>query len=239
MKILICVPSPREYSQVKAAIDILPADKLWIKYYKPEIAAYDVMHEEFLKGNYTHLVIIPDDLVVPLDIYLQFLQDIHEFPLDIISGYCNLDTTYNVGYTNISRKIVSDKREGRTYAWFTMTGLKEESMEYRLADPERHQKLPDYMIDVPFAGFPLFAIPYNIVREIPFRNDMGDGHDPCGCCVDVTFCWDVIHAGHRILCDTRLRTMHLKINDSNIINFFAGIKERYFKYDLLVDAIRL
>lgn len=239
LKILIAIPSPRDYAQVKAAVDILPADKLWIKYYKPEIDAYDVMREEFLNSDYTHLVIIPDDLVVSLETYIEFVKDVQQFPWDIVTGYCNLDRTYNSGYTNISPKLVPDKREGRTYTWFTLSGFKEEAHQYRIENPEKHFILPEYMIDVPFAGFPLFSIPRQIVEEVRFRNDMGDGHHPEGCCIDVTFCWDAIKAGHRILCDTRLKTIHLKVNDWNVEEFYAGVKPRQLIYDRLVNAIKL
>lgn len=239
MKPLIAIPSPRDYDQVKAAIDLLPADKLWIKYYKPEIDAYDAMREQFLNSDYTHLVIIPDDLVVSLETYIEFVKDIKQFPWDVVSGYCNLDRTYNSGYTNICPVLVQDKREGRTYTWFTLDSFKEEAAKYREENWEKHYKLPEYMIDVPFAGFPLFSIPRQIVEEIRFRNDMGDGHDPNGCCIDVTFCWDAIKEGYRILCDTRLKTIHLKVNDWNVEHFHAGVKPRELRYDYLVDAIKL
>lgn len=237
---LIAVPSPRDIFQVKQAIDRIPADKLWIKYYTPEILAYDIMREEFLKHEeYTHLVILPDDLLVTLETWEDFIHDVEQYPRDIISGYCNLDRTFNSGYTNISPKLVHHRREGRVYTWFSMAGIKEEAKHYRIEHADKHIELPDYMIDVPFAGFPLFAVPRIAIDEIIFRNDSLNGRDPLGCCVDVTFCWDAIRLGYRILVDIRLRTDHLKINDGAVERFFAGVKEPYFEFDKIADPIKL
>lgn len=236
---LIAIPSPRDIDRVKNAIDLIHADKLWIKYYKPEIDAYVIMQREFLASEYTHLVIIPDDLVVGLEVWNKFMTDIEFFPNDIISGYCNLDRTFNSGFTNISPKLVQRHRTGRTYTWFSMGGLWQEAADYRAEHPELHKDLPEYMIDVPFAGFPLFAIPREIVRKIRFTNDSPSGYDPLGCCVDVTFCYDAIKAGYRILCDIRLRTEHLKIDDNQVEHFKAGLVQPYYKYDIFHKSIIL
>ncbi len=238
MKPLIVIPSPRDLDRVKLAIDLLPSDKLWIKYYT-EIGAYTLMQKEFLKSDYTHIILIPDDLVVTPDTYDMFIRDLEEFPDDIVSGYCNVDTRALQGYANVSIYPVQRERQGRTYTWLTLAGIHEESRMYRLQTPDKHRTLPEYMIDVTFAGFPLFGIPRKILEKINFVNDSPTGYTTDGCCVDVTFCYDVRAAGYRILCDTRLRTAHLKIDDTAVEKFSTGIKEPYFRYEYAHRPIEL
>ena len=67
---------------------------------------------------------------------------------------------------------------------------------------------------------------------IPFRNDGA-------CCIDVMFCHDINEAGYQILCDSRLRLNHLKINDNQYDNFRAGLapREHYYDYKLTEQII--
>jgi hypothetical protein len=220
MKALICIPSPREIPEVKAVIDRLPDDKLWLKYYTPEILAYNIIYEQFMDSDYTHIVLIPDDLVVSLRDYEILKEDMAKYPENVVCGYCNVDTTTFKECANITFDRVRSLREGRSYNWVM------------LRDIEPRQDI----VSVGFAGFPMFAIPKVVFnRGIKFRNDSFNGQDWSGCCVDVMFCADVKDKGIDILCDLRLHENHLKISDAAFTNFKAGIEQPYFYYEKLAS----
>lgn len=218
MKPLIVVPSPRNLTEVERVINTLPDDKLWCKYYKPEILAYNIIQEQFMDSDYTHIVIIPDDLLVNLKDYLILKQDMKYYPDDVISGYCNVDTTQFKDYANITFDPVSPQRANRTYNWVP------------LADADNRNDI----IEVGYAGFGMFAVPKSLFKAgIRFRNDSFNGQNWDGCCVDVMFCYDVYQKNRRVLCDLRLRSQHLKISDNQYHQFRAGIDPPKFYYQYM------
>ena len=225
---LIALPSPRDFQTIKDALDkIQEYDKLWIKY-SPEHVTYPIIREQFLKNKqYTHLVICPDDLLIDDKNKLELLfKDYESFPLDqrdkiILSGYCNVDTSENSKYANVTQYDVSNTRQGRTYQWFTL-----EELEGKTED--------DFLIPVQFAGFPLMVIPRSAIEQIPFKNDSFTGiFDGNGCCVDVMFCNDAIAKGYSIFVDSRVRLYHLKYNDTvtcDLIQKAAKTEKDYTYY---------
>ncbi len=193
----------------------LPDDKLWCKYYKPEILAYNIIQEQFLDSDYTHIVIIPDDLLVNREDYEILKQDMEKYPEDVVSGYCNVDTTQFKDYANITYDVVSPLRANRVYNWV----------------PLQDADVRNDTISVGYAGFGMFAVPKSIFElGIRFRNDSFNGQNWDGCCVDVMFCYDVIQKGHKVLCDLRLRSQHLKISDNRFQHFRAGLDPPRFYY---------
>jgi hypothetical protein len=205
---LIALPSPRDLPLVAEAMSkITKYDKLWVKY-SPEYITYPIIRDEFLKpenkNKYTHLVICPDDLLIDdpkkLDFLLEDSQMLGEEDKTIMSGYCNVDTTDNAIYANVTAYDVSSTRHGRIYQWFTLKQLEEIKS--------------DFLIPVKFSGFALMVIPRSAIEQIPFRNDSSTGvFDALGCCVDVMFCNDAISKGYKIYVDSRVRLQHLKQND--------------------------
>jgi hypothetical protein len=200
---LITLPSPRDLPTIKEALDkITEYDKLWVKY-SPEHITYPIIREQFLKhsNQYTHLVICPDDLLIddPKKLYT-LLEDSQELgDKAIVSGYCNVDTSENSKYANVTQYDVSNERHGRIYQWFTLQQL------------EQHEA---DLIEVKFSGFALMVIPRAAIEQIPFRNDSSTGQfDYLGCCVDVMFCNDAIEKGYKIYVDTDVRLQHLKHSD--------------------------
>jgi hypothetical protein len=236
MKPLIAIPSPRDLPEVKTVIDSLPADKLWLKYFRPEIDAYKIMQEEFLAKDYTHLVLIPDDLLVSSRHFQYLMQDAEDFPRDIVTGFCNVDTTDFKDFANVTVEEVHALRGNRKYRWFHLDLIWEEVKGVKQIDPLKYAAYPEYMIDVKFAGFAMFSIPRYMLEEIPFRNDSLSGYSLDGCCLDVMFCWDVIQKGYRILCDLRLKENHLKISDYRYDKFMAGVLPPYTFFDYQTET---
>lgn len=203
---LIVIPSPRDLQLVKDALDkITEYDKLWVKY-SPEYVTYPIIRDEFLKNRYkyTHLVICPDDLLIDDKAKLELLLEDAKKLGDkaIVSGYCNVDTSENSKYANVTQYDVTNERHGRIYQWFTLQELE--------------NKTSDFLIPVKFSGFALMVIPRSAIEQIPFRNDSSTGmFDALGCCTDVVFCNDAIEKGYKIYVDSRVRLQHLKNSDQH------------------------
>lgn len=215
------MPSPRDIPEIKQGLDTIQIyDKLWIKY-SPEHITYPLMRNMFLNHKtqyYTHLVICPDDLLIhksDLDILFYDLENVldteDERNNTILSGYCNVDTSNYSKYANVSRFDVHPDRSKRgEYQWITLKEMKQ--IEEEAAAKRMDNRA--YLIDVKYAGFPLFVIPRNIIEHVDFRNDSHTGKfDEEGCCVDVMFCHDVIKRSYKILVDCRVQLEHLKYSD--------------------------
>ena len=179
---LIFIPSPRDIAEFKKAVNKLTFDKLWIKYY-PQYEAYFAAREWFLyHKEYTHLIVLPDDLLVTqddLDLLLIWMED------PVISGWCpHLDTGK---HANVSYKVSPNPPHTGTFDKFEFIPI---------AD------LPDDIIQIKHTGFAPTVIPRDIVERIPFRTDEE-------CCVDNCFSLDLDAQGIKQYCDTRVRTKNV------------------------------
>ncbi len=206
MKPLIFLPSPRDIPEFLDCASKLKYDKYWLKYYTPEVLAYREAHAFFMEHKeYTHFVILPDDLIVSpsdLETLLNYFRKVPN--LKIVSGFCNIDTTAQKDLANICIEPVSHIHEGRQYYWLSFD---------QLADYSKKNKNKYGLVKVFFSGFPLMVVTRDVIEKITFRNDLGDGTDPHGCCLDVTFCWDVHQLGYEIFIDPDMRLNHLKVAD--------------------------
>lgn len=210
MKPLIGIPSPRDIKTFKEHIQRLPADKLWLKYYK-QLEAYERMRKYFLNHHYSHLIICPDDLIVqPYDL-TRLIHGLirHDYP--VLSGMCNVDDASNTE-VNITplKHIPKEDIVFRQYVWMS-------------AKSKRLRK--GEIFQVGFAGFGFFAIRRDIVEQIPFRTD------ETGCCIDTFFCWDCHKAKIPIYVDPKINMLHLKVADGEYQNFGVGTKKAFTYLD--------
>ena len=223
-KPLIAIPSPRDLPEFAAAVDKLPADKLFVKYMR-EQQAYDVIRQYFLTHReYDYLAILPDDLIVTPYHWHQLMSDLHEFNFEVLCGLCNLDISQeHKGMLNVCvRHLPSRSALTRSYDWLIEGG------------PE-HQAYLDCMdppiIQVAFAGFPFMFIRRDVVAQIEFKDDLiWNPHKVSGCCVDVIFTADCHDLGIPIYCDLRCRMNHLKVDDNIVIGKMTGIKQPEVKF---------
>ena len=206
MRPLIGIPSPRDIPEFKEHIDKLRVDKLWLKYQR-ELDAYTKMREYFLKHKqYTHLIPVPDDLIVKQYDLTRLLTAIRRRDYPVISGICNIDSKpENKGKYNICdvRHLPSVEPHLRQYVWMTTR-----SKLIRKGQPFR----------VSFMGFALPAIRRDVIEKIPFRND---GY----CCLDTMFCWDCAQAKIPIFVDPKINMFHMKISDGNYQNYGVDTKK--------------
>lgn len=228
MKPLLFIPSPRDIPEFLDAVSKLHYDKYWVKYRTPEIYAYLEARNYFLTHEeYTHFVLLPDDLIVTEDDVSKLLSYVEkDQSLKVVSGFCNIDTTNLKDYPNICIDEISDIREKRVYKWITFQQLEEHVKTHTLANG---------LVKVYFSGFPLMVIAREVLEKVKFRNDSVDGLSKNGCCTDVTFCVDVHRAGFEIFIDPKMRLKHLKINDGTFQNMGLNIKEPYSKLEKIIN----
>jgi len=224
MKPLVFIPSPRDIHEFLECADKIKLDKYWVKYYRPEILAYQELRRFFLERiEYTHLIILPDDLIVSANDVNTLIGHVTKNPeLQIVSGFCNIDTTDLKDYANICIELVSDKRP-RDYYWKTFSEFDKYCQE---------NKNEQGLIKAKFSGFPLMIIARQVIENIEFRNDSMSGISEDGCCIDVTFCYDAHLKGYDIYVDPSLRLYHMKIADGRYQNMIRDQKP-YTKLELM------
>jgi hypothetical protein len=171
-------------------------DKLWIKWYgqltKPN--AYDVARVEFLKRTeYTHFLLLTDDVIVQQKDIDLLIKDAEEGQYDVISGWFNNDLTTHAVDTNFSFSLPHDPPSDGSYEAYHF-----ESMLSIIQHPD--------IIQVLHQGTALSLINRKIIEEVPFRNSEG-------CCIDACLSLDLAAKEIKQYVDLRVRCLHLKINE--------------------------
>ena len=170
---LLCIPSPRNIKVVKECFDSLPYDKLWIKENFDEEEAYTILRNYFLEHKeYTHFVILPDDLLVPQATLQKLVTDLQKKDYAVLSGICNFNC----------EKIGTKDRPGSYERQLAVDANHLKGAEYLL---EREIPHPDHYVKegqlkgikrVVFSGFAVAFIRRDIVEKIPF-DTKGRGFD--------------------------------------------------------------
>jgi hypothetical protein len=215
--ILVFIPSPRDIAEFKDSVSKLSKyDRYWVKYY-PEADAYSRARKFFLGNNYSHLVILPDDLVVTEKQIDSLIQDINDKDYAVISGITNVDIRQiNWGKYCISRNLPRiDVLTEQSYDWFT---------EYERQRYLNFHKMP--IIRVKHIGFPLTFIRRDIIRLLNFRPLA-----KYNCCLDVQFCIDCEKLKIPIFVDLRIVGKHLKRRDGVYDNFGLGTKNPIVRFE--------
>lgn len=153
--------------------------------------AYDTARTFFLDRDYTHFVIIPDDLVVTMESYNYLMEDVSK-GTDIIAGWCNNTATRVETDTNICMNFLSDKPPSSCIY-----------QDYRFDPISTLVALSPAIIQCKFSGFAMQFISRNIIERIPFRSDGG-------CCVDTCLAHDLVDRNIPQYVDTRARMTHLR-----------------------------
>lgn len=191
---LICIPSPRNIQVVKEALDeIKDYDKLWMKENFNELEAYQVLRNYFLENKeYTHLVIMPDDLFLNLDAFYKLIHDLQKRDYPVLSGICNLTCEK---FNSYNTDIVVDYNHQAGREWLMMNEIP--NVEH-YPQTDKHKGIKK----VAFAGFPLTFIRRDIVEKIPF-NSRGLG-------IDSHFSVDCLREKVDQYVDFDARSIHLK-----------------------------
>jgi len=219
-KPLIFIPSPRNIQKFNDAIARINEPKLWVKYY-PEEHAYQIARDYFLEHKqYTHLVILPDDLLItPEDFYL---LDAYSEDYDIINGWCRNtirltpywkgeQETDDMADSNISFRLPPDPPAQGTYEQYHFITI---------PFIDILKETGHSIIEIKYAGFPPTFISRKIVEQVPFRRQ--------DCCVDSCFALDLHKKGIKQYSDLRVRTTHMNIHPDELM---VGKREKQIIFE--------
>jgi len=225
MNPIIFVPSPRDLPEFLEATAKINCDKLWLKYH-PQEEAYVIAREWFLTNKqYTHLVILPDDLIITQDDFDTLCEDAKKF--DVVSGWCRNTMRLVENYTGVPETeetadsnisittLPADPPYTSTYESYHLTSIKEikEKISYGIT-----------FVKVKFSGFPLQFISRKIVEQVPFRSSVG-------CCMDSCFALDLHSRGINQYANLKVRTTHIQTK-------IAELKVNREKPDMIFEKRR-
>ena len=207
MKPLLVIFNPRSIPEFYKAIEkINGISKLWIKYF-PQDEAYKKAREFFLQSDYTHFMILPDDLIMTqkdVDAIINY-----EESYDSISGWCNNNGRDDTNIdTNISAFLPPDPPRTATYEgyrWYKIAQIESESLLSKVENS-------DGIIPVLHQGFALSRLSRRLIEQVPFRTD-------AGCCVDSCLSLDLMKFRVKFTqyVDIHIRMKHLKIPRSELL----------------------
>jgi len=174
--------------------------------------AYELARQWVLNNEeYTHLVILPDDLICTQE----QIEKLLTYGLSVVSGWCNVDKVHD--WANISMSLPpSPPSSGRLEQYNFLTIPEVEYVRNRSND---------ILLPVSYGGFAPAVINRNILSLVPFR---GSG----GCCVDSCFSIDLAYMMLQQFIDLSVRTYHLRQDDSNdwYSSIQTGKKEPYVDF---------
>lgn len=214
---LFCSPSPRDIEEVTKCHQNLPYDRLYAKYFVEREAYYHLRSFFLQNEEYTHLVLIPDDLVFTMEDVEQLKADLAAFDYPVLSGICNVDMDENKDKWSITENLPHpvrplkriDAKENkvrrwygwRWYSWFTDKTLQEEK-----------ERQKSDIIRVQHSGFALQVIRRDIVDQIDFMTDAVENGiaESETSSVDIMFSNSCGKEGIPIYADTRVQTLHLR-----------------------------
>jgi hypothetical protein len=194
---LVALPSPRDLIEVKAAVDLCLAglDKVWFKYWPQSTDPYRHIRDYFLKRiQYTHLIILPDDLVVNADGVTRLLLSVYAQPTlyTVLMGNCPVE--YGSLQFAITHNLPSLQRSERIYRWWS------------LMDVQVNQGIRK----VPHCGTPFAILRRDVVEQVSFENDKEWNNDRVGFSEDVVLSHELRDLGIPLYCDTSVIFEHLK-----------------------------
>lgn len=211
-KLLIAVPSPRKIKQFKEKLDILNTkyDVFIVKNDFIEVNAYKSIRDFFLQHiEYTHLAILPDDLLVDMRHVDKLVDDLKQYDYAVLSGICNFACTnrrmfekmgaIEYGKVDALQRMISTGRFD--YQGDIMTRQRYNEIKKQM------EKKTNRIIRVSHSAFPLTIIRRDVVEKIEFgTNLMG---------VDTHFFQQVNTLGITAYADLDVETFHLKGIEQN------------------------
>ena len=208
--------------QVTGPLSKIPCDQVHISYFP-----YPYPHriaEGFFKAHkeYTHLVLLPNDLIVTKDHYFQMLEFVQLFDHPVSCGVCNVDTADYANHLNVCLNLPEIPYEKRRYKWLVES--------QRLYLMEKTDTLR-----VQFAGFPFMWVRRDVLdktrinwlesktKESPIWETKG------GYSNDLAFCHNLARHGIEIKCHLPCKMLHLRYAGAQQVGKKAP-KVKFFKY---------
>lgn len=212
VNLLITSPSPRHIKLFESKLKILNTkyDIYLEKYNFDEVDAYKQCRDFFLSHTeYTHMAILPDDLLVDLKHVDKLIDDLEKYDYDVLSGICNFALTSKnflnhmtcIEYSNYGAVDQLAKTGRFDYFRQIMTRDRYDEIKKQMATK------PNRIIRVGLSNFPFTIIKRSVVEQIEFgMNLMG---------VDTVFFQSCINKGIATYADLDVEMLHLKGIEKN------------------------
>lgn len=241
---LVVILRPRDILEVIQSLrGITEYDVLWVNYF-PKAEAWAIARK-FIKSQseeYTHLMIILDDLVAGPEHVAALVRDLEEHPeIQVISGVCNVDITEKgQQLAAVCNEIPHKDRGLRRYHWIPWSDLPAEGIHA-----------------IPHSGYAIMTIARDLIVNniVTLEGDLdafpdynpADGNatpvigDPGGitmtmmdsllqCCYDVVLSHQLEDAGIKAYVDFGLRLKHLKVESGGHQHLLVGIRQPFTKF---------
>jgi hypothetical protein len=196
IKPLLCSASPRDIEDVLKWRAKIPYDKFYAKYHN-EADAYKILRDYFLAHEeYTHMCIVPDDLIIKTEHIEWLINDLNHVDYPILAGVCNLDWQHQDLYSPCWNLTMN--------GFFTEDDLKGE-----------HIKNPEY------EGFACTFIRRDVLERFPL-----DGFNHTGVSFDLGLAVECYRRNIPIHVDCSCKMLHLKnrLNTGVLESCGIGIK---------------
>lgn len=213
INLLIMVLSPRKIKEFYQKLNLINQkyDCIVIKNDFDELHAYNSGREYFLKRpEYTHLAILPDDLLVDVSHIDTLVNDLKQGNYPVLSGVCNFAySTRNF----FNRMAMIEYKRYEAIDTLKKTGkynyekdiIKREDWEKLRDDQVKNKNQP--VIRVTFSAFSFTIVRRDVVELIKF------GHNPMG--VDVVFFQDCIKNSVPTYANLTTEMLHMKGMEDN------------------------
>lgn len=186
-----------DYPEILKDVHDIPCDKFIVNY-SPYPHPHNLAREFFLNHDYTHLIVVPQDLHAKKEHYQKLIETVKDTGYDVVSAVCNVERQ---GHPNnhkwaICKKIPSLDRSKRHYNWF----------------PETSENLG--VVQVEFQGMVMACISRKVIQrkmidgEWVFKGTIHSGIGPFLAAPDLTFCHCCLKLGIPIYTNTDIRLMH-------------------------------
>lgn len=205
-----------DLQEVKDGLNSIPCDKYQVSYFD-----YPYPHrmvESFFKEHmkYTHLILIPNDLVYDITNFEKTKEAILEHDYPVLCGLCNVDLAQHKTDYNVCFKLPDLSYVNRRYNW--------------LAESTRQELLrrKARFIKVEFAGFPATCIRRDVFDKVHiniFNNPSKTNEAPIwetkgGYSNDLIFCHNLHDVKIDTICDLTNTMLHFR---------YTGIKQNGIK----------
>lgn len=212
VNLLIINPSPRKIKLFEAKLEILNTkyDILREKYNFNEVEAYNNCRDYFLSHpEYTHMAILPDDLLVDLKHVDRLVEDLEKYDYDVLSGISNFAMSSKnfwnrmtcIEYNNYGAVDQLAKTARFDYFNQVMTRERYDKLKEEMANK------PNRIIRVALSNFPFTIAKRSVIEKFEF------GMSLMG--VDTVFFQSCINNGIATYADLDVQMVHIKGIEEN------------------------
>ena len=216
INLLIFNPSPRAIRQFEYKVKLLNSkyDIYRVKFDFNELHAFNAGRDFFLYDpqgrKYTHMAILPDDLLVELHHVDKLVSDLEKNPkIDVLSAVCNWSYV-NQKFFNTLALIPFDSR-GSFQLFKNQAKYKFDSLLQR----EQYNKEPKGIQRVLFAAFSFTIASRRVIEQFGFTPIQPAGLVADGMGLDTIFYNNCLRKGINCYADYDVMTLHIKDMEYN------------------------